>query len=202
MPRGSFRSSDADAGRKRRVNFQPTPVNGVTLVDSSPHLDARGSFCRLWCLREFEDAAVAGQMVQVSLSETRRRGTLRGMHFQLPPSREGKLVRCVAGRIFDVAVDLRPNSKTFLAHFGAELAAGGHALYIPPGCAHGFLTLTDDCAVLYMMTDFYEPTLQAGVRWNDPRLNIEWPQEPVEVLPRDTAYPDLNLALLEGFVGY
>ena len=185
------------------MNFTPTSVSGVTLVKADAHCDARGSFRRLWCAREFDGAHLPGPIVQVSLSETKRRGTLRGMHFQLPPSREGKLVQCVAGRIYDVAADLRPTSETFLAHFGTELSAtSASAVFIPAGCAHGFLTLTDDCAVLYMMTDFYDQALSAGVRWNDPRLKIAWPREPDEILPRDAQYPDLDSTITAGFADY
>jgi dTDP-4-dehydrorhamnose 3,5-epimerase len=140
---------------------------------------------------------------QTSLSVSKRRGTLRGMHFQLPPSREGKLVTCVRGRIFDVALDLRPRSRSFLRHFGVELKDDEpRSLFIPPGCAHGFLTLTDDCAILYMMTDFYEPTLSTGVRWNDPAFGIAWPEQPTEVLDRDATYPDFDPRTVDGFADY
>jgi dTDP-4-dehydrorhamnose 3,5-epimerase len=141
--------------------------------------------------------------VQTSLSQTARRLTLRGMHFQLPPSREGKLVQCVGGRIYDVAVDLRPQSASYLQYFGVELAADRPVgLFIPPGCAHGFLTLTDHCSIVYMMTDFYDPALYGGVRWNDPRLGIEWPHKPVEILERDAEFPDLDDAMTGRFAEY
>ena len=185
------------------MHFSETSIAGLAVVKHNRLNDSRGSFRRLWCEREFADGRLPGPVVQISLSETQHQGTLRGMHFQLPPSREGKLVQCIRGRIHDVAVDLRPKSASFLSHFGLELAATEDlALFIPAGCAHGFLTLTDDCAVLYMMTDFYDPALAAGVRWDDPRLGIRWPRLPQEILPRDADYPDLDPATLEGFADY
>jgi dTDP-4-dehydrorhamnose 3,5-epimerase len=186
------------------VRFVASAIQGVEIVEGVSHSDERGSFRRLWCRREFgPDAGTHADIVQASLSQNLRRGTLRGMHFQVAPSRESKLVQCVAGKIYDVALDLRPASKTYLSHFGLELAAHEpRALLIPPGCAHGFLTLTDHSAVVYMMTDYYEPKLSCGVRWNDPRFGIRWPSEPTEMLPRDAAYPDFDAALVQGFTAY
>jgi dTDP-4-dehydrorhamnose 3,5-epimerase len=124
------------------------------------------------------------------------------MHFQLPPSREDKLVQCVAGHIYDVALDLRPNSTTFLRHFGTDLTANEpRALFIPAGCAHGFLTRTENCIVIYTMTDYYDADLSRGVRWNDPAFSISWPEEPIEILPRDAYYPDFDVAAIEPFSG-
>jgi len=155
------------------MRFAPTPIRGVSVVDTEPREDVRGSFRRLWCQNEATGAGLPADIVQTSLSVNKRRGTLRGMHFQLAPSREGKVVHCVRGRIFDVALDLRRNSTSYLQHFGLELSsAGSKALFIPPGCAHGFLTLTDDCSVLYMMTDYYDPALSTGVRWDDAAFAI------------------------------
>jgi dTDP-4-dehydrorhamnose 3,5-epimerase len=173
------------------------------VVEAIPHRDVRGSFRRLWCHEEFAEHGLLTQIVQVSLSDTKRCGTLRGMHFQLPPSREGKLVQCVAGRIYDVALDLRRRSPSFLAHFGLELSPEtNRALFIPAGCAHGFLTLADDCTVLYMTTDFYHPALSAGVRWNDPRFKITWPAQPTEILPRDAHYADFDDDIADKFADY
>lgn len=185
------------------MKFQPAPIAGVKILELTPHRDERGSFSRLWCLQESADAGTGEPVVQSSLSINRLQGTLRGMHFQKAPSREGKYVHCVRGRIYDVALDLRPNSRTFLKHFGAELSAtNDRALYIPPGCAHGFLTLTSDCAVLYMMTDFYRPDLSAGVRWNDPAFGIAWPAAPAEIIERDAAYPDFHPGFVDSFADY
>ena len=185
------------------MRFQGTPLAGVKVIDTAPHTDTRGSFRRLWCSREFSAENVPRPIVQASLSETARRGTLRGLHFQLPPSREDKLVQCVSGCIFDVALDLRPDSASYLAHVGVELSGtNGRALFIPAGCAHGFLTLTDNCAVLYMMTDYYDPALSTGVRWNDPRFAIQWPEQPKEILPRDAEYPDFDDTMAARFARY
>ena len=171
----------------------PTQVQGVHEIDLEPHLDERGSFSRIFCRREFETLGLPGDLVQSSLSETRIRGTLRGLHYQIPPSREAKVVRCVRGSIFDVALDLRPESATRLRHHGAELSAeNGRGLYIPPGCAHGFQTLTDDALVLYFMTDYYRPGLGRGVRWNDPAFGIRWPIPDPILLDRDRDYPDFQ----------
>ncbi|HVZ16545.1 MAG TPA: dTDP-4-dehydrorhamnose 3,5-epimerase family protein [Terriglobales bacterium] len=180
--------------------FTQTSLHGVVLVDTEPKEDIRGSFRRLWCQREVAAAALPTRIVQTSLSVTNRRGTLRGMHFQLPPSREDKLIHCVRGRIFDVALDLRRGSPSYLRHFSVELAASdSKALFIPSGCAHGFLTLSDDCSVLYMMTDFYDPALQSGVRWDDPAFAIDWPERPKEILPRDASYVDFDPGSVDGF---
>ncbi len=176
------------------MNFSETALPGVRLIRLEPHHDERGLFQRLWCRREFEAEGLPGELVQISLSVTNRKGTLRGMHYQGPPFREDKVVFCLAGRIHDVAVDLRPQSPTFLRHDGVELSPGGpQALFIPAGCAHGFLTLEDNCTVGYMMTDFYDPDASNGLRWNDPRIGIRWPAEPLDMLPRDAGYPDLDV---------
>ena len=185
------------------TTFRASPVAGVTVVDFVRHEDVRGSFQRLWCARDFAAGGLSQGVVQVSLSHTLRRGTLRGLHFQLPPSREAKLVQCVRGHIYDVAVDLRPGSETFLRHYGLELAESvGRALFIPPGCGHGFLTLSDDCSIVYMMSDFFDANLSSGVRWDDPALNVQWPEQPLEILERDAGYPDIEISQLDVFSGY
>ncbi len=141
-------------------------------------------------------------MVQASLSHNVKRGTLRGMHMQLPPSREGKLVRCARGRVYDVIVDLRPSSPTYLKHFGIELSALEHnALYIPPMMLHGFQTLEDDTEVFYQMTDFHRPELAFGARWNDAAFAIRWPIESGLIMnERDATYPDFDSAAYESAV--
>lgn len=185
------------------LTFKPSAVHGVTIVQGVAHDDMRGSFRRLWCAKEFGAAGLTGEIVQVSISHTRRQGTLRGIHFQLPPSREAKLVQCLSGRIYDVAVDLRPRSPSFRAWFGVELEGSEpKALFIPEGCGHGFLTLTDDCSVLYLMTDFYDPALSRGVRWDDPSFDIRWPNAPLDILERDRRYPDFDPALVKAFDCY
>lgn len=185
------------------MKFTETAVSGVMLVDFDRHVDDRGSFRRLWSQRDADAAKVGKAIVQSSVSITRKRGTLRGMHFQLPPSREDKVVQCIRGKIFDVALDLRRNSPTYLKYFAAELGeTRPSALFIPAGCAHGFLTLDDECTVIYMMTDYYDPRLSTGVRWNDPAFAISWPEKPTEILERDSHYRDFDESIVEGFATY
>jgi dTDP-4-dehydrorhamnose 3,5-epimerase len=170
-----------------------TPIDGVWEVESDAHRDRRGSLTRLFCADAFEAAGAlpAGQrFVQVNLALTTLRGTVRGMHVQRAPALEHKLVRCLRGRIWDVAVDLRRGSPTFSRWHGVELDGGrSHALLLPPGCAHGFQALTDDVQLLYHHGAAWSPEHEAGVRHDDPRLAIRWPL-PVTVLsPRDAAFP-------------
>lgn len=171
----------------------PTLVEGIHEIGLEPHEDERGSFARIFCKKEFETSGLDPDLAQCNLSANRKRGTLRGLHYQAAPSEEAKIVRCVRGAIHDVAVDLRPGSPSYLRHHAAELSAvNGQALYIPPGCAHGFQTLEDDSLVLYLMTDFYQPELSRGVRWNDPVFGIPWPIEDPIMLDRDRNYPDFE----------
>lgn len=157
--------------------------------------DERGFFARTWCRDEFARAGIAADMVQASVSHNRRRGTLRGLHFAWPPSREAKLVRCERGRVLDVIVDLRPDSPAFLRHVAVTLdEEQRNALYIPPGVAHGFQTLAEDCTVLYMMTAFYRPELADGVRFDDPAFSLAWPLPVSCIAERDRRYPDLDPA--------
>jgi dTDP-4-dehydrorhamnose 3,5-epimerase and related enzymes len=164
-------------------------------VSLEPYADSRGFFARTWCAREFAAHGLPDTLVQSSMSHSERRGTVRGMHVQLPPSREAKLVRCARGAIYDVIVDMDPDSPTFLRHFGIELSATSYqALYIPPLMLHGFQTLQDASEVHYQMTDFYAPELGLGARWDDPAFGIAWPiRAPVTVLPRDAAYADFDV---------
>jgi len=160
-------------------------------VDLERHADERGFFARTWCRHEFEEHGLDPAVVQCNLSHNPRRGTLRGLHWQTPPHAEVKLVRCSRGAIWDVMVDLRPDSATYTRHFGAELTEeNGRALYIPEGFAHGFVTLVDDSDVVYQMSALYEPSAGRGARWNDPAFGIAWPvREPI-LHPRDASYPD------------
>ena len=156
--------------------FIETGLSGAFIVDVEPVADERGLFARSWCVREFEAQGLNARLVQCSVSLNRLKGTLRGMHYQIAPHQEVKLVRCTRGLIYDVIVDLRPGSPTYLLSFGAELTADNHrALYIPEGFAHGYLTLADESEVFYQMSEFYAPSAARGVRWNDPALGIEWP---------------------------
>jgi len=178
------------------MKFHPTPLPGAMLVDIEPMADQRGFFARTWCSREFEAQGLSGALVQVSISRNTRKGTVRGMHLQLPPSREAKLVRCTRGAIHDVIIDMRPESSGYLEHFGVDLSASTHqALYVPPQMAHGFQTLEDDTDVLYQMSDFHAPELGCGWRWNDPTFGIRWPlRDDVTILPRDARYADFDEA--------
>jgi len=172
------------------VIFSPTPLAGAWLVDIERREDVRGFFARTWCRREFAEQGLETQLVQTGMSRNPRRGTLRGMHWQMAPHEEVKLVRCARGAIWDVIIDLRPGSPTYTRHFGAELTGEScRALYIPHGFAHGFVTLVDDSDVVYQMSAFHEPSAARGVRWNDPVFDIRWPIEKPIVHERDASYP-------------
>jgi dTDP-4-dehydrorhamnose 3,5-epimerase len=173
------------------VIFTPVPLDGAWLVDLERHEDDRGFFARTWCRREFEDRGLDATLVQCSLSHNRRRGTLRGMHWQEAPHQEVKLVRCVRGAVWDVIIDLRPGSPGYTRHYGVELtASSGRALYVPAGFAHGFVTLEDETEVFYQMSEFYAPGSARGVRWDDPAFGISWPVEEPSMNERDAGYPD------------
>ena len=173
--------------------FTELRVAGAWAVEVQQREDERGFFARVFCREEFQAHGLPGDFVQCSASFNLRRGTLRGMHFQKAPSREGKLVRCTSGVILDVIIDLHPDSATYCAWEAMELTAENRrALYIPPGFAHGFQALTDNAEVFYQMTDFYAPDLAGGVRWNDPAFGIDWPIQPPILSDRDAAYPDFS----------
>jgi dTDP-4-dehydrorhamnose 3,5-epimerase len=158
------------------------------------HCDERGFFARSVCVEEFQAHGLPADFVQSSVSWNRRRGTVRGMHFQWPPSREGKLVRCLRGAIHDVLLDLRPAEPTYLRHRAVLLDQDNRdAVFIPSGVAHGFQTLADDCEVLYQMTELHAPALAAGVRWDDPSFGIPWPiASAIVIAQRDAAYPGFD----------
>jgi len=173
--------------------FVETKIDGVYLVEIQPHEDQRGMFARTFCEREFATIGAPAHMVQARVSCSRQRGTVRGIHFQRPPSREAKLVRCIRGRVFDVIVDLRPGSNTYADHVTVELdSVSRRAVYIPPGLGHGFQTLEDDTEVFYLMSDYADANLAAGVRWNDPAFGIRWPLTEVTINERDARYPDFD----------
>src|SRR5579862_515984 len=162
------------------MKIEATPLPGVMLVGSAPHADERGLFARTYDEESFAAAGLPTRWPQCNVSWSRARGTLRGMHLQRPPFEEPKLVRCTRGRIFDVAVDLRPASPSFCGWFGVALSSDSrNALYIPAGCAHGFLTLEDCCEVFYMMGEAFHPEAADGVRWDDPAFAIVWPFAPL-----------------------
>jgi dTDP-4-dehydrorhamnose 3,5-epimerase len=177
------------------MKFEPTPLAGAYTLELEKRGDDRGFFARFFCEKEFADHGLNGHFVQVNNSLTGRKGTLRGLHYQLPPSAEVKLVRCLRGALFDVIVDLRAGSPSYGRWFGAELTADNRRMmYVPRGFAHAFLTLTDNAEALYMVSDFYDPATERGLRWNDPAIDIRWPIEPVELSDKDRAWPNLDSA--------
>ena len=180
------------------MRFEPLAIDGAALVRIEPQPDSRGFFARTFCVEEFAAAGLPTPVVQTSVSFNERAGTVRGMHFQWPPSREGKLVRCIRGRLYDVLLDLRPQSPAYLQHVAVTLDEDNRdAVFIPPGIAHGFQTLLPRTEVWYQMTDSYAPALAAGVRWNDPAFAIDWPMQESAISERDARYPDFDRAHFE-----
>ena len=175
--------------------FEETPLAGAYVVTLDGIEDERGYFARQFCQREFGERGLMTRVVQVNASYNASRGTLRGLHYQLPPKPEAKLVRCVSGAVHDVILDLRKDSGTFGQSFGRELSSANRKMmYVPPGFAHGFITLADSTELLYLMDEFYTPELQRGVRWNDERFSIQWPIAPTFLSPRDATHPDFDPA--------
>lgn len=173
--------------------FVETKIAGAFIVEPARKEDERGFFARTWCREEFAQHELSPLLAQSSISFNVQKGTLRGMHYQLAPFAETKLVRCTMGAVYDVILDLRPKSGTFKKWIAIELTAQNRqAIYIPEGCAHGFLTLTDDTEVLYQISEFYHPECAQGVRWNDPAFNISWPHVPCIISPKDQQYPNFN----------
>ncbi len=172
--------------------FRESELTGAFVIELEPYRDVRGFFARAFCRREFEKRGLAGEWVQSSVSYNAKRGTLRGMHWQVGPHGEAKLVRCTAGAIYDVIVDLRLGSPTRGLWVATELsAANGRACYVPAGFAHGFLTLADATEVFYEISEYHEPEAACGFRWNDPVIAIRWPEEPRVISERDAGHPDL-----------
>lgn len=175
------------------MQFTETPLKDAWLVDLTGKRDERGFFARMFCTDEFSAAGLESRFVQINNSLSQRAGTLRGLHYQLPPSAEAKVIRCIRGAFWDCIVDLRPESPTFAKWFGVTLSADNRTmLYVPRGFAHGFVTLMDDSEALYLVSAFYAPQHERGLRWDDPRFGIEWPREPVELSAKDRAWPDFD----------
>jgi dTDP-4-dehydrorhamnose 3,5-epimerase len=173
------------------LKFSKTELSGVYIIELEPREDQRGYFARVFCEREFAEHGLVKRYVQCNMSGNPKRGTLRGMHYQLPPHEEVKLIRCIRGAIWDCIVDLRPDSPTFKRWQGFELSADNHKmLYVPTGFAHSYLTLTDDSEVFYMVSEFYAPGSERGIRYNDPAFNIEWPISIEVVSDKDAHHPD------------
>ena len=171
-----------------RMTLHPTPIDGLVVVDTRPITDARGAFTRIFCEQELAQLRHGLHFPQANLSTTRGRGTVRGMHFQHPPMAEAKLIRCLRGRVFDVAVDLRAGSPTFLRWHGIELRAdAGTQVFIPEGFAHGFQALEEDVEMLYLHTRPWSPDHDGRVRHDDPRLDIQWPLPAVNLSEADLA---------------
>jgi len=172
------------------MKFHSTPLNGAYIIEMEPRGDQRGLFARTFCKREFEAIGHHKEFVQFNHSETRHNGTLRGMHYQVSPSCEIKLLRCIRGRVFDIIIDLRANSSTYMKWYGRELSEENKlSMYVPEGFAHGFQTLEDDCQLIYHHTQYYNPTAERGLRYNDPALAIQWPQPPTIMTEKDNNYP-------------
>jgi dTDP-4-dehydrorhamnose 3,5-epimerase len=173
--------------------FQETELKGAFQIEAEELRDERGFFARVWCQQEFAAHGLNPKLAQCSISFNRKKGTLRGMHYQVAPHEEAKLVRCTRGAIHDVIIDLRPESATFKRHYATVLSyANRRMLYIPERFAHGFQTLEDDTEVLYLISDFYAPECARGVRWDDPALGIVWPAGKRIISERDRTYPDLR----------
>lgn len=166
--------------------FNPTPLDGAYTIDLEKRGDDRGFFARAFCEKEFAAKGLVSRFVQVNNSSSAQKGTLRGMHYQLSPKAEVKLVRCIRGALYDVILDLRKDSPTFGRHFGAELSAENRRMmYVPKGFAHGFITLSDDCEAFYFVDEFYAPDQERGVRWDDPKFDIAWPAKPTVLSDKD-----------------
>lgn len=170
--------------------FKKTKIEGLYIITPELKYDARGFFTRIFCQKEFEKIGLQFKIVQASLSMTRRKGTIRGMHFQKQPYAEDKIVQCLEGEIYDVAIDLRNNSPTYGQWVAEELSGENKKMFsIPKGFAHGFQTLTDNCEVLYFMSEFYTPELATGVRFDDPLFNISWPIKNPMLSEKDKNWP-------------
>jgi len=175
------------------MKFHETKLPGVFEIRIEPKLDDRGFFARSWCRKEFEEHGLDPRLVQCNISVSKRKGTLRGVHYQTPPYAETKLVRCTRGAIYDVIVDLRPQSPTFKQWAAIVLTADKRNMaYVPENCAHGFLTLEDETEVFYQMSEFYDSASARGVRWNDPAFGIAWPAQVEVISERDRTYPDFD----------
>jgi len=175
------------------MTFHETKLRWVFEIHLEPKSDERGFFARTWCQKEFAAHGLSPRLVQCNVSFNTRRGTLRGIHYQAAPHAEAKLVRCTKGAIYDVVVDLRPESPTLRGFMAVVLTAKNRrALYVPEGCGHGFLTLEDETEVFYQMSEFYNAESSRGVRWDDPAFQIAWPERVEVISERDRTYPDFE----------
>ena len=178
--------------------FKETKLPGAYLIEINKIEDHRGFFGRAWCKREFEAHGLNANVVQINTSGSKKKGTIRGMHYQIAPHGESKFIRCTKGRVFDVIIDLRADSPTFMQWIGHELSADNYNMvYVPEYFAHGFVTLEDNSEVYYPVTEYYTPGAERGIRWNDPAFNIEWPIEVEVYTEKDMSHPDFDLSRLK-----
>lgn len=175
------------------MKFNPTPLKGSYTIELEPFSDDRGWFARTYCKKEFAAIGHDKEWVQINHSFTVHKGAVRGMHFQYPPYTEIKMIRCVAGAVNDVIIDIREGSETYLHYFSTELsAANRRMIYIPEGFAHGFQALTDNCELIYHHTSFYTPGAEGGIRYDDKKINIQWPMDAADMSARDKQHPLLD----------
>ncbi len=175
------------------MKFTPTPIHGAYIIDLETFGDERGFFGRAWCREEFAQHGLVSDIAQCNLSYSREKGTIRGLHYQIAPHQEAKLMRCIRGAIYDVIVDLRPDSPTYLQWTGVLLTAENRqSFYVPPGCAHGFQTQEDHTEVFYPVSTSYTPSAERGVRWDDPYFAISWPLPLSQISAKDSAIPDFK----------
>jgi dTDP-4-dehydrorhamnose 3,5-epimerase len=173
--------------------FHRTIIPGACVVELEKRSDERGFFARGWCWQEFADQGLCNKLVQMNISFNRHRHTLRGFHYQVTPHQEDKLLRCVRGAVHDVMIDLRPDSPTYMRHIAVELNAANYlALMVPKGCANAFLTLEDDTEATYLVSEFYTPAAERGIRWNDLAFGVSWPAEPAVISEKDRSWPDFQ----------
>lgn len=179
--------------------FYPSRLKGAYVIELEKREDHRGFFARTFCMREFEQHGLETSMVQMNVSKSLKRGTLRGMHYQVDPFAEVKLIRCTRGAIYDVIIDMRGESETAWQWISIELAADNYRmLYIPQGFAHGFITLTDDTEVTYLVSQFFTPDAERGLRWNDPFFGIKWPVSVSVISEKDANWPEFDVKKTRG----
>ena len=175
------------------MKFTETELKGAYIIDIEPFVDERGFFARAWCQNEFEEHGLTTRIAQANISFNHKKGTLRGMHYQVPPYGEVKIIRCTRGALYDVIIDLRPDSETYRQWIGVELSAENHRiLYVPEQFGHGFQTLQDNTEATYQVSEFYAPGAERGLRWNDPAFGIAWPLEVTVISEKDQTWADFS----------
>jgi len=173
--------------------FTKTKIKGLYIIELKPKVDERGYFQRVFDLNEFKKRKINFKMVQANQSMSLKKGLIRGVHMQLPPKSEGKLIQCIKGSIFDLVIDLRLNSKTYGQWFGLTLSANKSMIYVPKGCAHGFQALEDNTIVQYPVSEYYSPDYEIGIRWNDPFFKIKWPIKKIIISKKDSSWSNFNI---------